>query len=527
MKILTAAQMREVDRITIEQHGIPGVALMENAGAGVVRAIEERYTPLAGHRFAVLCGKGNNGGDGFVVARQLIMRGLRPLVVVLGYPAEIQGEARSHYELLLKAGGQPQVAGDAAGWRRLRSELQQATVIVDAILGIGLSGPVRGLVAEVIHDLNADFARIPMLAVDMPSGVPSDSGTPAGESLHATTTVTFTAPKVGHVFPPNCERIGELVICPIGTPPTVFEQRADFFLNLIAPAELLPFTAARAPGAHKGDFGHVLVVAGGRGKAGAAMMAGAAALKIGAGLVTVATSESVQNVVAGYLPELMTEALPETDAGSISARALEYNRFQKLAEGKDVAAIGPGLGGHADTVAFVRRAVGELRVPAVLDADALNAFAGDVGLLKGHPGPLVLTPHPGEMSRLTGVSTAEVQRNRVAVARHLAMENALFVVLKGYRTLVATPDGQVFVNTTGNPGMAKGGSGDVLAGFIAGLLAQFRGRPTAEVLCAAVHLHGLAGDIAVRETGEKALGATDLVRFLPNAWARLAQGASG
>ena len=521
MKILTAAQMREVDRITTQELGLPGILLMENAGISVVRVLEERFGPLARQRIAILCGKGNNGGDGFVVARQLWMRGLRPQVVLLADPNTIRGDARINYDILLKTGCQPCVVRDRNGWLALKSELRASTLLVDALLGTGLSGPVEGLLAEVLRDLNASFSDVPLVAVDIPSGLPSDSAMPAGESLRAHITVTFTAPKVGQIFPPNCERVGELVVCPIGTPPEVHEGRDDLYLNLITPAQLAPFARPRPRAAHKGNFGHVLVVSGGRGKTGAAAMTGEAALKIGAGLVTVATAESALAVVSGFVPELMTEPLAETEVGSVSARALDYGRFQQILQNKDVLAMGPGLSTHPDTVGFVRRVVRDFAIPAVLDADALNAFAGELKLLQNRPTPLVLTPHPGEMARMAGISTAQVQGNRVEVARRLAPELGAFVVLKGFRTLVATPSGQVYVNPTGNPGMASGGSGDVLTGFIAGLMAQYAREPLADMLCAAVYVHGLAGDLALAKTGEKALVATDLIRYLPHVWEQL------
>ncbi len=518
MKILTAAQMREVDRITIEELGVPGILLMENAGLGVVSVLEQRFAPLGKQRIAILCGKGNNGGDGFVVARQAWMRGLRPRVVVLAEPDSIGGDARVMYDVLVKTCCQPQVVRDLNGWLALKPELSNCTLLVDAILGTGLSGPVQGLLGEILRDINASFAGLPLVAVDIPSGLPSDSGVGLGESLRADITVTFTAPKVGQILPPNCERVGELVVKPIGTPPEVYEGREDFYLNLVTPRQLAACARVRESGAHKGRFGHVLVVAGSRGKGGAAALTGQAALKIGAGLVTVATAQGIQPVVAGFVPELMTEPLPETETGSISAAALDQDRFQKIAGDKDVLALGPGLSTRPDTVAFVRRVVRDIPLPLVLDADGLNAFAGQPAALGGRSAPLVITPHPGELARLLDLSTTEVLRKRVELARSLAGEQGIFVVLKGFRSLVAEPNGQVYVNPTGNPGMASGGTGDVLTGFLAGLMAQFPDLSLADVLCAAVYIHGLAGDLAVAETGEKALVATDLIRCLPRAW---------
>lgn len=519
-KILTAAQMREVDRITIEELGVPGVILMENAGVSVVRVLEERFAPLAAQRITILCGKGNNGGDGFVVARHLCMRGVKPRLVLLADPEGLRGEARVNYEALREHDCRPAIVRDLNEWLALKPELLTSTLLVDGLLGTGLAGPVQGFLAEILLDINSSFRGIPLVAIDIPSGLSSDLQTAGGESLRANITVTFTAPKAGQVLSPDCDRVGELIVADIGTPPEVYEQRADFYLNLITLARLARFTQPRSRFAHKGDFGHVLVVSGSRGKTGAAVMAGEGALKIGAGLVTVATAAGVLPIVAGFMPELMTEPLAETESGSISVRALE-GAFQAIAAGKDVIAIGPGLSTARDTVSFVRRVVHDVELPMVLDADGLNAFAGEPALLGEHRGPLVITPHPGEMARLLGVSTGEVENNRVETARCVAQERGIHVILKGHRTLVAVPGGQVYVNPTGNPGMATAGVGDVLTGFIAGLMAQYGNTPLEDVLCAAVYVHGLAGDLAAAEAGEKALVATDLIRFLPQVWRKL------
>ena len=517
MKILTAAEMREIDRLTTEELGLPGLLLMENAGLQFLRALEQRYPRLKDERIVILCGKGNNGGDGMVVARQLWMRGCPPRVVLLADPAALGGEARIQYDILNKIGLEPYAIHDLNEWLAIRPDLLHSTLIVDAILGTGLNTPLEGFYLEIVSDLNSSFPQTPIVAVDMPSGLPSDTGDYLGEAVRACLTVTFTAPKVSQVFPPNQANVGELVIAPIGTPPELVERQPGLYLNLVTKGELAPFVAPRLASAHKGDFGHVLVVAVARGKTGAAALAGEAALRSGAGLVTVATAESALATVAAAMPELMTEPLAETDAGSISAGALDYERFRKIAEPKDVLALGPGLSQHPDTVAFVRRVVRDFRQPMVLDADALNALAGSPELLDGQDRKLVVTPHPGEMARLTGLSTADVQARRVETARALARAHGLYVVLKGYRSLVAEPGGQVYVNPTGNPGMATAGVGDVLTGMIAGFMAQFADRPLEAVLSAAVYLHGLAGDLAVAEIGEMPLTARDLIRAFPSA----------
>ena len=516
MKILTAEQMREIDRQTIQDLGMPSLTLMENAGVQFVRALEQRFPDLVSQKVTILCGKGNNGGDGFVIARQLWMRGATPRVVLAADPESLSADARVNFHYLQYTGVAPYVVRSMEDWLVIKTDLLGSTLLVDALLGTGLSTPLEGFYLELVSDVNTNFPGVPVIAVDMPSGLPSDTGDYVGESVHADLTVTFTAPKVSQVFPPNMNNCGELVVVPIGTPPESL-MRSDFFLNLVEASEVQPLLAPRMKDTHKGDFGHVLVVAGGRGKTGAAGLAGQAALRSGAGLVTVATAESSLTSVAGYAAELMTEPLPETEAGSISARALEYDRFAGMVKDKSVLAIGPGLSTHPETVDFVRRVVRDFKLPMVVDADALNALGGAPELLDGRERTLVITPHPGEMGRLVGKSTADVQSRRVETARALARAHHLYVVLKGFRTLVAEPGGQVFVNPTGNPGMAAGGMGDVLTGLIAGFLAQFFDRPPAAVIAAAVYLHGLAGDLAAAEVGELSLTAGDVLRMFPAA----------
>jgi len=506
MKILTAAQMREVDRRTIEA-GIPGLILMENAGSRVVEFLAESFAPLAEHRIVILCGKGNNGGDGMVIARQLHTR-IRPRsldVVLAGGPEEFQGGAAANLRML-------EVCGCPVA-HEITPAMRAATIVIDALLGTGLKGPATGRMLEFIREINSGFRQAKVVAVDIPSGLDSDSGTSPGETVRADYTVTFTAPKVGQVLPPNCARVGRLRVAGIGSPRELFEQDQEIFLSLVEARQLSPLFEARAPWAHKGDFGHVLVIGGSRGKTGAAAMAGMAALRSGAGLVTVASAESAIPVIAAHCAELMTEPLAETEAGSISPRSFDYGRLAGLVETKDVLAVGPGMGTHPETVEAVERMVEEFRKPMVIDADGLNALAG---WSKAYRGLRVLTPHPGEMARLCGKSAAEVQGDRVGVARAFAVERQVILVLKGYRTLMAFPDGRVWVNPTGTPALATGGTGDILTGAIAGLLAQFPEQPDLAV-AAAVYLHGLAGELGAAQFGEKALLATDLLRFFPEA----------
>ena len=496
MKVLTAAEMREVDGKTIEQ-GIPGIVLMENAAHRVVEFLVERFAPLAAERIVVLCGKGNNGGDGLAVARQLHTR-LHPQelhVVLLAAPEDLKGDAAANYQMLAVCG--------CPVTQEIPPEARTATLVIDALLGTGITGPAGGRALEGIREINNGFSLARVVAVDIPSGMPSDTAEPTGEFARADYTVTFTAPKVAQVLPPNCDHVGKLIVSPIGSPPDLYEH---VWLSQVEPEMFRGLLAPRPAEGHKGTFGHVLVVAGSRGKTGAAAMAGLGALRAGAGLVTVASAASAIASIAAVAPELMTEPLRETPAGSVS-RGVD---LESVAQGKTVVAMGPGLGQADDIEALVLRLATTLEQPMVLDADALGAnVAGDSRTR-------VLTPHPGEMARLTGKTTAEVQKDRVGIARAFAIERQVTLVLKGHHTVIAFPDGRVWINPTGSPAMGTGGSGDVLTGLISGFLAQFPKVPDVAV-AAAVYLHGLAGEIGARALGEKCLIATDLLRFLPEA----------
>lgn len=505
MKVLTAAQMRDVDRRTMEL-GIPGLILMENAGHRVVEFLIEEFSPLSGHRVVILCGKGNNGGDGMVVARQLFTR-LRPArldVVLAADPAELQGDAAANYRMLEACGCPVQ--------REITTEMREATIVLDALLGTGLKGPATGRMRDWIREINTGFPRAAVVAVDLPSGLDSDSGVIPGDAVQAAFTVTFTAPKLCHVLPPACDLAGTVRVRPIGSPASLFEDDPSLQLSLITPRMFRHLLGERPRGAHKGDFGHVLIIGGSRGKTGAAAMAGMAALRAGAGLVTVASAASALPVIASHAPELMTEALPETPDGAIAAEAAAPERLARLIHLKDVVALGPGLGNQPETVEMVRNLVLTVPQPLVIDADGLNALAG----CDFRGGNFILTPHPGEMARLSGKKTSEIQADRVGAARAYATERNLTLVLKGQRTVIAFPDGRVWINPTGTPAMATAGSGDILTGLIAGLLAQSPQHPEAAI-AAAVYLHGLAGEFGAEALGEQPLLATDLLDFLPEA----------
>lgn len=510
MKIVSAAEMREIDRASSERFGVPSLTLMENAGSAVARFILSDYPQV--ERVSVICGRGNNGGDGFVVARQLRDAGRAVRILLLCAPEELRGDAAAMFARLpnppLVAREVRDLDSAAAG------EVFSADLLVDAVLGTGFRPPVSPLYAAAVGKMNGSLA--PVVAVDIPSGADADAlRAPGATVARADAIVTFTAPRPAHVFADLTA--GPTVIVPIGSPAEAMDSRLG--LHLSTPADFAALLAPRQRDANKGSYGHVLVIGGSLGKAGAAAMAGFSALRAGAGLATVATPRSVLPTVAGFHPELMTEPLKETSSGTIASSNLQSGFMDKLVEAKTVLAIGPGISRDSDTGEFVRRTVQRYKIPIVLDADGLNAFEGRNSDLTGNIASIVITPHPGEMARLTGLSVQEIQAKRLEVARNFAREHELIVVLKGHRTLTASPDGEVWVNPTGNPGMATGGSGDVLTGMVAGLIAQHPQHLLAAAALA-VYLHGLAGDLAGAAVGENSLVATDLVRFLPQAFSR-------
>jgi NAD(P)H-hydrate epimerase len=513
MRVLTAAEMREADRRAIEELGIPGRLLMENAGRAVVEALLAEHDRVRLGSVAVVCGKGNNGGDGLVVLRQLVMRGVAARAFVLAGFDRLSSDAGANLTTALKLGLEVTPVEDETGWEGAFAWIARADVVVDAIFGTGLVRPAEGLVARAIHDINRVAAF--KVAVDIPSGLPSDGGAPAGEHLRADLTVALGAPKVSHLLPPGSLSVGKLLIADIGIPPGVLNQVGGL-LETLDPALLKGLLPPRRPDAHKGDFGHLLLVAGSLGKTGAASLAALAALRSGVGLVTVACPRSALPIIARASPDLMTEPLPETPSGTLAAAAAP--RLFELLSGKTALALGPGLGRDPETDRAIRQLVGEATVPTLADADALNAFAGSLDQLpRGRA--LALTPHPGEMARLLGVGSEQIQSDRLTQVRRLASECQVWVALKGFRTLVAEPSGRVRIGMTGNPGLAKGGTGDVLAGMAGAFLAQ--GHPPALALGLAVHLHGLAGDLVAAETGEVSLLASDLLRRIPEAIRKL------
>ncbi len=508
MKIVTAAEMRAIDHATSERFGVPSLTLMENAGTAVADHVLSHYP--AARKIVVLCGKGNNGGDGFVAARHLLEKGKTVEIVLLADPADLHGDAEAMFGRLPLP---PIAVQSVDGLKSARIQaILAADLYLDAILGTGFRPPVSDLYADALAFMNASGKLV--VAVDIPSGADADAMARQGEGIaRADSIVTFTAPRPAHLF--GSLTNGPTVVADIGSPDDAVVS--SLHLNVITPRDFASLIGPRPADSNKGKYGHVLVIGGAVGKAGSVAMAGMSALRAGAGLATVATAKSALATVAGFHPEVMTEPLPETEAGTISASAA--GQIQELAKGKSVLAIGPGISRFPETAGLVRALVGKSDIPIVLDADGLNAFEGKTDELSGKGRLLVITPHPGEMARLAGCSIAEVQKDRLNTARKFAREHDLIVVLKGYRTLVVQPDGEAWVNTTGNPGMSTGGTGDILTGMVAAMIAQ---NPQNAMLavCAAVYLHGLAGDVMRESVGEHSMVATDLLRGLPEAFRR-------
>jgi len=524
MHVLSAAEMQACDRLTTERFGIPSLDLMRTAAAAVAAFARQRF-PRA-RRVTVICGRGNNGGDGMMAARLLASAGLEVTTLLLGARDGLKGDAAEAWrELTSPAHGLIHIVETAEDLARYTDALK-ADLIVDAVVGTGFKPPLKGLPQAALEWLRGCAA--PVLEIDLPSGWAADetAATVSGSVFPADAVITFTAPKPAHVFGQLTRHWSQpIVVAPIGSPDeAIVAARGKNSLNLVwAGSALLMAQARRPAAANKGNYGHVLVVGGtlgpAGGKAGAPAMASLAALRSGAGLVTAAVPAPALALVAAIAPELMTWPLAATHAGSIAAENLAPELVAALTAGKTVLAIGPGLGQSPETVKFTTGLLSATRMPAVIDADGLNILAAKPVLLaklaKGRT--LVLTPHPGEMARLAGITTAEVQANRLEVARSFAQRTGVTLVLKGARTLVAHPDGRVAVNTTGNPGMAKGGSGDLLTGLVAGLLAQHPNE-AARAVEAAVYLHGLAADMAVRAADEHTLLATDSLAQLARAF---------
>jgi len=527
MKALTAAEMREVDRLTTELFAIPSSQLMENAGRAASNAVLSRIEIRGVNdktRVSVLCGKGNNGGDGFVIARHLKDQKLATSVVLFGKKEDVRGDAEKNLARWFEAGGEIEFVEGEQDWERAWRLVRESRVIVDAMLGTGLKGAASGAIAAAITAVNEKSHKATgswpalILAVDTPSGLPSDGEAPEGPVLAAHWTTTFTAPKVGQLTGPGAEACGTLQVVSIGSPAKLVEATGKGTVRWAGPDEFAGMPLVRAADSHKGTFGHAVIVAGSRGKSGAAVLAGYACLRAGAGLTTVATPDEIQPVLAGAYAEYMTEPLLSTKTGGIAAANASSGRMTKLLEDKAAVAIGPGIGTHVETRMVVQQLVREATLPIILDADGLNCFDGEAAKLGQRKTPfLAVTPHPGEMARLLGVKNADVQKDRMKAATEAAKKWKAHVILKGYHTILAAPDGRVFVNTSGGPSLAKGGTGDVLTGVLAALTAQFGTEDWLRVLTLGVFLHGMAGDMLSRQEDPSGILAHQVAETIPDA----------
>lgn len=508
MKIATADIIKELDRRTIQEHGIPGEKLMERAGEGVYRSIIKRFSAEAAQGVAIFCGKGNNGGDGFVVARYLARDGVPVTMFLLGSHDEVKGDARVNLDRLTRMNVPFTEVTSAREVKKIAGTITGHGLIVDAIFGTGLDNEVTGVYGEVIETINS--CGKPVVAVDIPSGLSADTGKPLGCAVKADLTVTMGLAKIGQVIHPGSDYTGVLNVVDIGFPQELVSS-APIPYTLDDDGEFTGFFPRRKRDSHKGTYGHVLIIAGSVGKTGAAALCARAAVRSGAGLVTVGVPKSIYPVIAAKLDEAMPEPLPETTAGTLSTRA--GKRISALLEGKGALAVGPGLSTHAETRKALLSLVEKVTIPMVIDADGLNNLSGALKLLKKARAPRILTPHPGEMARLIGSTVKKIQEDRIATARDFAVTYSVVLVLKGARTVIADPRGHVYINSTGNPGMASGGMGDVLTGMIGSFLAQ--GFSPVDASRAGVFLHGWAGDRVSDDQGEAGMAASDLLEKIP------------
>lgn len=514
MFVVTAEEMREIDRLTIQQYGVPSLTLMERAGEAIAQAILDRFGRLAKKGVLIVAGKGNNGGDGFVVARRLKQKRIACEVALLARKGDLSPDAAHNLRAFLKVKGKVTEI-DAEHLALLERRLAKNALVVDAILGTGMKSEVRGWFAEAITLMNASGR--PIVAVDIPSGLDTDKGTPLGVAVQAEMTVALAYPKLGEVIYPGVKFVGELAVADIGI-------AAEAVATVAPGTELLDsetvgwLVPRRESDSHKGTYGHLLIVAGSRGKTGAAIMAARAAMRSGAGLVTLAAPRALNDILAGALLEVMTEPLRNNDAEEMAD--LSDDEWRYLLDRKSALLYGPGLGVTPATQNGLRWLLKNLTLPWVIDADGLNALALEIGRLRHAKVAPILTPHPGEMARLTGKETSAVNADRVGIARSFALEHRCHLVLKGARTVIATAAGKVFINPTGNPGMASGGMGDVLAGILTSLLGQ--GLAAEDAMKLGVYLHGFVGDRVAAVRGEIGLIASDIIDGLPPALRDLA-----
>lgn len=508
MKVVTAQEMREIDRIAIEEWGIPGVVLMERAGLQVFRVMKETYRDLKGKLVIIFAGKGNNGGDGLVLARHLAIYGTKIKIVLLASRDKLSGDAKINFDIVSKMGLEINELTSIPAFDKVRKEIYKGDLLVDAIFGTGLTSVAEGIYAEAIKLINE--SKIHVVSIDIPSGLSADDGLVLGKCIQADLTVTFALPKRGHLLYPGVDYVGKLEVVDIGILPEVI-AREEIKTNLITREEVASLFSAREAEGHKGTYGHVVVVAGSVGRTGAAVLTSMAALRMGAGLTTLIIPKSLNSIMEIKLTEVMTKPVAEAEEGAIGLLAEE--EIYEFSKDKRVIAIGPGLSTHHQTTQIVRTLVEKMEIPMVIDADGVNALAIDIECLDRKKVPIVITPHPGEMANLLGIPIHEVQQNRLHIVQKVAKKHDIYVVLKGARTIISDPKGNIYINLTGNPGMATAGTGDVLTGMIASLIAQ--GFEIIEAVKVAVYLHGVTGDMVAEKKGQMSLIAGDLLEDLP------------
>ncbi|HVO28112.1 MAG TPA: NAD(P)H-hydrate dehydratase [Candidatus Margulisiibacteriota bacterium] len=512
MILVTAAEMRRLDALTIERYGTPGHVLMERAGAGATAVLLAQFPHVRRRGVVIVAGKGNNGGDGFVIARWLRRKGVKAEVVLLGKPQDVKGDAARMLAMLKRARVPLTEARAAREVAKLPERFTGAALLVDAVFGTGLNADVQGLAADVLHLMNT--CGVPIFAVDIPSGLDADRGAPLGVAIQAEATATFGFAKIGQVVYPGVDHVGALAVVDIGiADEAVAEVRPR--TRLLDADEVRPLVPVRAAESHKGSCGHVLIFAGSRGHTGAARLAAYAACRSGAGLTTLAGPASLNAIFASGVPEAMTACLDDVD-GFVR---FDEAQVRALLEGKTAIILGPGLGTHEDARKLVRFVLREVALPTVVDADALTCIAGDSGMLTGARAQTILTPHPGEMARLLGSDSAAVQADRIATACGYAARYQCVVVLKGARSVIAAPDESLWINSTGNPGMASGGMGDALSGILGALLAQ--GLSPAEAACLGVYVHGEVADHVAAVRGQIGLLASDIIDGVSAGFSRL------
>ncbi|MGD9850795.1 MAG: NAD(P)H-hydrate dehydratase [Nitrospirales bacterium] len=521
MWLVTAEQMQSLDRRTIQETHVAGTTLMERAGQGVVAKLIASWGSPKGHTIVIVCGKGNNGGDGFVVARLLHKKGAKVHTILLSPPKELSQDAKTMYRRLTQLAPRTRLHIQPSP-ETFQALLEGGHMIVDAILGTGLTSTVREPYLSAIRLINQCSRKV--VAVDIPSGLDSDSGMVLGSAVNADLTITFGYPKVGLYLGAAIDRVGQIHVVDIGIP-SKFADDLSPHIQLLTPDRVRPMIPARPLTAHKGTFGHAGIMAGSPGKTGAAAMAGLSALRIGAGLVTIASPRSVSPILEAKLLEVMTDPMPDSPKHRLGMDA--YSALLSFVQHKSALGIGPGLGVSEDTTALLIKLLPQLTIPCLLDADALNGLARHPEVFSATKFPPILTPHPGEMARLMGegYSANTINQDRLTIATRFAQQCRAIVVLKGARTIVADPVGKMAICPTGNPGMASAGMGDVLTGIISGLLAQ--GLSSWDAAQAGVYIHGLAGDLAATRLGQAGLIASDVISAIPQALQAILSPASG